>query len=129
MLTNLYELFLRHTSLTTIRSDFFSSTLSGTIPSSIGELTNLVYLYVLRSAAPGLNRMKKKTRSFGGNSLSETIPSSIVQLTSLTYLYAACRFDVDAHLIRLQIVRDQQFVWRDSVQCGIVEVSSKCFSR
>jgi len=54
-----------------ITRDLSSNQLSGTIPSTIGSLTNLQELY------------------FPTNQLSGTIPSSIISLTNLYSLYEA----------------------------------------
>jgi hypothetical protein len=69
-------------------SDLNTNALSGTIPSSIGQLTNLTQLYVCGALrGRGMASRVVCRSALYNNSLSGTIPFSIGNLTALTDLY------------------------------------------
>jgi len=67
----------------------FGNAIGGTIPPSLGSLTNLSELCVRAAAAPEqqlLTPGRPRLRSLYSNSLTGSIPASIGDLTSLTNL-------------------------------------------
>jgi len=70
-----------------------SNELSGNIPSELGSLTKLTYFYLNSNSLSGtipseLGNLTKLTQLYlGNNSLTGSIPSELGNLTNLTYLY------------------------------------------
>ncbi len=72
-------------------SYLFNNQLSGSIPSSLGSLTALQYLCVLRNCCSHCKILRQRARAcarsnLGYNQLIGSIPSSLGSLTALQYL-------------------------------------------
>jgi Leucine-rich repeat (LRR) protein len=72
--------------------DLSSNHLSGSLPTTIGDLANITYMFENISQFDEFLSKESIFRNFGSNILRGTIPSSIGLLSNLLSLYECERF-------------------------------------